>query len=372
MQAYINNFNFFKIIFFITIYSNLEKKYNAEVFFREYFFKKYFWYLFLNFYNFYYKSLRINIKKFFNFYILKILCKTLIISNLKKKHIFSELDFLKMNLQDIFMNKKYKKLIKSKKKVLINFCIKKNLKYLLNNYIKIKIPFFFFNKQKKNLFRFLVLFLTKCFKLYINRSEYVDYWTRFYKYTLKRIYIYYVYIIKKLFFFFFIIFKSFIKILNWKKTVNKLELLYFFFFNNKKKIFFNNFKLYSIYDNMYKLLNLNFYKKKNYNIYIFSLKKKHVFSKKNKKEFFIFTKFIKFKINEFSRLVFFILFLKSISIWMNAFVCLYNINNHNEYFFLQLKKSFFFSDIHTKKTKRKVHFLVFKKNYYIYDGFKKN
>ena len=152
------------------------------------------------------------------------------------------------------------------------------------------------------------------------------YWKNYYTYVLKRIYLYIEYLIRKISFFLISQYKLFISLICWKKKkINKRMFFYLFFFSSKKRNFLKNFRVYSIYDQAYKLLSLGLYKKKTFSLFLFNnirLKRYDLVSvlKRVKTKLSFFKPFIivKFLIN--IKNIFYIFFFQLLIIWLNNFL----------------------------------------------------
>ena len=107
--------------------------------------------------------------------------------------------------------------------------------------------------------------------------------------------------------------KLFLKFFKLKKIFNKNFFFFFFFYKNNKGKFHKKFKIYSFFDSIYKVFNLNFYKKINFHIYIFSKKKKRIiFIKHIRKELEKLKKIYNMRIFINFKFIFFLIFLQSI------------------------------------------------------------
>jgi hypothetical protein len=351
-----------------------------DIFFFKYNLIKNMWYFFLTIFNWKYEIIKIKISKFFINFLNKNIVKNLFIL---KNNIKSKLNFLffkKLNL--IFLkNKKFNfDLMKKKKfkKFSIRVFINRNLNTILKKKLKVRIPFFIFNKYKKNLLVSLIFYFIKIFSFKMNFRAFISYHKRLYLYLLKRIYVYIKFLIKKLFYFLYKQYNLFFSLICWNDNINinKIFFYYLFYYNYNKNYFLEKYKVDSSFNIIFKFKNFNFLLKINFNLFIFNKNKNiknlkiiWISLKKNIKNIKIFTKFqYLIKIKNF--LYFFIIY--CLIIWLNNFLNLTKLKIKN--FFINYNyflKNFLFLISCIKRPKWKP-FTFLKINYYIYNNISKN
>ena len=276
----------------------------------------------------------------------------------------------KFNLKYIFKNTNAIYYMKKQKVRVLNYSINRKLKKLFCLHADIRLPFFFFNKRKKKTFNLFISLFVNFFKLEMNKSQFLSYWNNFYIYTLKRIYIFSVYIMKKLVLYFFLIYKLFIKLVKLRTDFNKgLFFLYFFYKENKGK-FHKKFKIYSIIEDIYKILNFNLYKKNNYHFFIFFKKNKSIYvTNYIKKELIKLKKIQNIRILVNLKFVFFLILVQSIMSWLNSFLFLMKVKSHNLNYGFSPSSKVKNLVLIFNRSRRPVHFNFLKRNYYLYDTF---
>ena len=288
-KNYFKIIKIFKIIFFYNLFfKNYYFKTDSDTkskvkFFDRFFFQyniiKNYWYIYLNIYNFVYEKINFKISYIFNIFFFKYFVKNILrIENLKLKKSFSLI--LNFNISNIFKyhEKKMDKLLyvsfKKKRKFLkIELYINKRFRNIMKNIIKIKFFHIIFNTNKYQMFSTLVKYLIKIFNFRI-KKQFVYYWSRFYKYSLKKLItnvevelIKYIRIIFKQY-------NLFYSLINLKGTKKKIFFFFYFFFNRYKNKFLKMRKVFKYFFNVNKLLKSNFFKKISFNL--FFIKKKNL------------------------------------------------------------------------------------------------
>ena len=271
-----------------------------------------------------------------------------------------------------------RKLIKKKKYFRIRFFIKKNYKFKIKKKIKLKFPLFFFNKFIKKKFFMLINYYNNLLNLKIEfKNAFINYWSRWYKYNFKRIFIKIEIILKKFIYLLYNNFKDLNLLMNLKKYKKKKLFFFFFFFNGYKYKFLRKNKIYLYYKYLNRLLNINFYKKNIFNLMLFNYKSINNIKKNNlvyklKKQFNILSCFFKIKFLIFFRYFIFIFFMQFLIFWFNYYIINKYILDVCNFFLINydlIFKYIYTNLVYKKKNIKLNQFLFLKYIYFFYINF---